>query len=894
MFLEEIRNKLVPIYKKADAQLSNEKVSFLSQVDLSEDEFNCLKVNFIPLFEQSSPTLDEEHNPNAKMCNLLTSIVAVDSAFVNYNDEGYWDNFSGYLGSKFVFSYNDRGKIRRIVEKTAHRYGLDINYELEGEAVQKNVNAVLVQTFVPATYMSSFFDYAYSLYDDVRDDDRYNDLYGYFEDLSINFRVPLKQDNSQTALVGGNKLINSTKRVMRDPNAFGPIMEKIFTRLDTNNTWSEDTDLGRFEQPFNKWFAKNQEIIRRSKGRRHKSARFYLDDDNRLRLMVPDQMIGEKDDTGLLVISFPGRPDSSIKADVYSDANGKRIREFKFGREFTFFEKFELRLNGKNITPSLNMERFLIFNSYREQIDSPVDKLFYVAVNSGVEVVADNCSLYTNIEGVRIFAIRGKPASAVTIGDRQYFIGKGLENVRASIGAPETGIMCQVDGISVPVLSKHPSVCFDVGKKAVRKSFAELIRGDRIISTFRLGHANIDAKSLMVIDVNSGQNIDFTPGRYELKIKIGKEAESYDYFLIPNVCVKFAEELYREECRSIVDFGSDIVSAKEFDTSDDTVMWEQEFNGERYQFIIPIPLMKYSFGYGDLYDTKLQLSDIGPNIEVKCPLFSKPRLVIKYDKKRIYRDSKINSFYYDIFDIRDEVAKRKPASCVLFLSEGGIEKEIFSIITPSNIEVLENEDKTELAIDVKHIADGNRIECVVEKDIINTFALFEGKKTLINVSARCIVTVREIIPGKEDNVLYTGKFNFIEVIDDTGVAGDCHFIKNYLTVIVDSVKFFVEGEQFRCMLNNTDRYNPEIILKRSEERLSKTIGIRKDKKTKSMFIKACSAVKRRIIDDELERGNRAALEALMNKYEGSEYSELFRQKIASLRNSKEMEYDRDK
>ncbi|MDY0237001.1 MAG: hypothetical protein RBR71_13330 [Gudongella sp.] len=884
MGFEEIIEKLVPIYQKADAQLSNEKFSFLSQIDLSEEEFDCLKDNYITIFAFSSPTLDEELNPDAKICNLLTSIVAVDSGFVKYNDEGYWDNFSNYLDRRYEFSNKDRGEIRRIVERTVHRYGLDIDYEIEGESVQKNINAVLMQTFVPVNYLSSFFDYAYSVYDDVRDDEKYNDLYGYFEDLAVNFRVPLKQDNSQTASMGGNKLINSTKRVMRDPNAFGPILEKIFTRFDTNNTRNEDTDLGRFEQPFNEWFTKNQEIIRRSKGRRHKSARFYLDDEDLLGLIVPDQIIGEKKDSGLLVLSSPGKQDVVIKADVYSDTNGKRIREYRFGRKFTFFEKFELYLNEKNITPSLNMERFLIFNSYREQIDSPVDKLFYVAVNSGVEIVADNCNLYTKIEGVRIFAIHGKPASTVTIGDRQYFIGRGLEKVRASIGASDTGIVCQTDGISIPVLSKHPTVCFDVGKKAARKSYVELIRGDRTICPFRLGHAyDDDVNSLKVIDLNSGPNVEFTPGRYELKIRIGGETESYGYFLLSDARAKFAEKLYREECTSTVDFGSDIVPVKEFNTFDDAVRWDQEFDGREYQFAVPIPSLKYDLGYGEMFVSKLELGDLGTNIEIKCPLFSKPRLVIKYDKKKVYRKNlRTDSFYFDISDIRTEMEKRKPAKCVLLLSEGGVDEEIFSIATSSIVEASENKNRTELTVVAKHIADGSTIDCIVEKDLdVNTFTLSEEEKSVIDVSDSCRVTVKEIASGKEDNVLYTGSFNFVEVLEDTDVRGDCNSIRSMIKVSVDFMNFYVDGNQFICMLNNGSKYDPKEILKKSEERWSKMIGInKKDMKMKSMFMKACDAVRERIVMDELERGNRAALEALTKKFDGTDFFELFQKSVA--------------
>ena len=73
------------------------------------------------------------------------------------------------------------------------------------------------------------------------------------------------------------------------------------------------------------------------------------------------------------------------------------------------------------------------------------------------------------------------------------------------------------------------------------------------------------------------------------------------------------------------------------------------------------------------------------------------------------------------------------------------------------------------------------------------------------------------------------------------------------------------------MLNNDLPYDPKLIQKKCEDRWSKLIGIdKKDQKLKSMFMKACEALKERIIKDELERGNKDALANLVRKYQNTE------------------------
>ncbi len=875
MGYSDIKEKADAIFEKADAQLSNEKFSFLSQVDLSDEEFNFLKSNFDIICVNSSPNRDVNIYPIARVCNLLTCIVLVNFGFTYYDDKGYWEKFKDYIGRNSDFTSTEITKFRRLVENTSLRYNLTINYEIKGESIRKNVNAILVQTFVPYNYLGDFFDYAYTLYDEIRDDERYNNLYGFFEELSANFKVPLDQNNPQSTALGGNKLINSTKRVMRDPDAFGPILEKIFTRIDSNNTLSEDTDLGRFEEKFNEWFKKNQEIVHRGRGHRHRTAKFVLDGDNRLRLIVPSQAIGDGMTRGLLVLTSPGVPDAVAEPPLKSDSSLKKIEEFKFGRTLEFFEEFELFLNDKNITPSTNAGRFIIFNSYREQIDSPVAGLFYVAVNDGVEISADNYNLYTTRDSVRIFVVRGEPGSTITIGDRQYFIGKTLNKVRASIGSFDSGIICKTDSGSIPVLPKHPTVCFDVGRKTARKTGIELINNDKIVCKFRLSHAQEDTnKVLKLVDPNSGPNMDNVPGKYSLKIRIGDVTENYEYFLAPGVCVHFAERIYREECFSWVVFDSALFSEKEFNTADDAVEWTQTIGQLAYDFSLPIPSMKYDLGYGEMFDRKLRLDDIGTSIEVKCPLFSRPRLVIKYDNEKTYRENSMSKYlYFDISDMKNEIERRHSAKCVLLLSEGGNEEEIVSIDTPSVVKISENEDRTILSIYALHISGGSELLCVIETlEKKEKTGLVEGKPCEIDITNSCKVTVKEITEQGKVIIHFEGSFNFIQIKQDTNIRGDCKSIEPSFLISVDSRSFYIDGGQFYCMLNNEFAYDPNVIMKNCEDRWSRTLGINHNDKTlKSMFMKACNALQERIIHDELERGNKEALANLLRKYENTRY-----------------------
>lgn len=371
------------IFNKIEEQMRSDQISFLCQVEISDEDLHHLRSSFDYLLRGCS-SVGNVNNQITRRNNLLMSILLVNCAFYSYDESGFWANFEKWLDCYREIPYKNRKTIYDCFNRVIDYYEISINTIVEGEETNY-VNNILMQTFVPKSYLPSFFNFIYNIFDNVWDGCVPENLHESFEDLAFDFRnVDLDSGYLRDEAIGSVRLIRSTRRVMRDANAFGPIVERIIRRFESNNLLTDDTYLGRFEEDFNVWYNQNREIIKRSRSERRRYSKFYLDSNNTLHLRIPAQSVSKEVVNAEFIFSDGDSFSKTISA--YRQNGVYRIDDTDLGRSLRFFKQIIVKLDGKMISPGLGSDSYIIFDSAKEQIPTPTEGTMYLAVKAGIIV----------------------------------------------------------------------------------------------------------------------------------------------------------------------------------------------------------------------------------------------------------------------------------------------------------------------------------------------------------------------------------------------------------------------------------------------------------------------------------------------------------------------------
>lgn len=603
-------------------------ISFLSEVELSDEDLQVIKNNVITIIDRA--LVAYEFDSVNDWC-IVASYYLVEIGRKHYSASGFWPKVEENYGRL----NNKSSEIFKMFKQTLNELGMTVDY------TPRNVEAILVHSFVPDEFLNDFYEFIFKYYRNVLhytvpEDEEELDME--FELLEVYFKNILEEKEQGPELERfpmTHGLVKCTVYALSDKNRFKGLMGKVLRTMDKEfRNADEEVDASRFDESIKEWISKALESGRYGKRTYYGSTpHLILGRNNGVQIEFPKIIdpISEN-----ITIKFNGRKAKGCPR-IRTLPSGKKVMESYYlplsdiGADS--FSGLEINFNGRS-RKIRNNGKYLLFDEDRNHVNEVSLGDNFILPAQGVEIVEKNCPVYVIDRNSKLSSVRLDEGDYVEV-NGELLSPKIGEEEKSNI-VPTLINHCSAkntEGEKFPIIIDR-TVSFVVGSESLNPLILVRIRSSDEVWNYpidevkRIGENRFEFKKKVLPE-------DIGLFKMELHVDDRKEAEA-ELFSIPEYGFKFDKNYYIHDKEGRIYFSGIDMEPLDFGTDEETVDWLHD----EYVISHTVPALSVDIGGGRrLYpgECNITLDEFkGDRLKFRLPTAEKMTIIPRIGGKALY------------------------------------------------------------------------------------------------------------------------------------------------------------------------------------------------------------------------------------------------------------------